>query len=91
MSSTKEEAIALLKDTPYFYDASDKLLEALSGTLFGSLWTLNLLLLGTTRSLSYVHILLLLVFFFYWCNNQQASSFPSKPNKGRFLSTRANR
>ena len=29
--SSKEDAVALLKDTSYFYDASDKLLEALSG------------------------------------------------------------
>lgn len=32
MSSSKEQAIALLKETPYFYDASEKLLDALSGT-----------------------------------------------------------
>ena len=29
--TSKEAAIALLKDTSYFYDASDKLLDALSG------------------------------------------------------------
>ena len=29
--TSKESAIALLKDTSYFYDASDKLLDALSG------------------------------------------------------------
>jgi len=33
MSAMKEEALALLKDTSYFYDASEELLNALAGKL----------------------------------------------------------